>query len=227
MVHLEVRVSQGNDRKGDAKRMQITVSFNTPRWFQQIIQSGLSVSKGVKSKLGIPFRLSSAVFAAVDFTSATSPLSPYIHFGCSLGPPPHSSAPVRGFPAACKLHAHIWTEDVTCPLPPPPSTNWGDGVWRCNKWRPVLGGNTFQRFHFFFTASNSVRNYYLSFGNNSEITDSTHEVHTRVIAPLQTGNQSEAEISQTAYHRHPPIILVRNAVFSHYLARTKMAKIFF
>lgn len=55
---------------------------------------------------------------AVDFTSATSPLCLYIHFGGSLGPPPHSSAPVRGFPAACKLHAHIWTEDVTeSPLP--------------------------------------------------------------------------------------------------------------
>lgn len=58
----------------------------------------------------------------MDFTSATSPLSPYIHFGSSPGPPPHSSAPVRGFPAACKLHAHIWTEDVTAyPLLPAPA----------------------------------------------------------------------------------------------------------
>lgn len=74
-------------------------------------------------KYSFPSLLLGRHLLAVVFTSATSLFSPYIHFGSSVGPPPHSSAPVRGFPAACKLHAHIWTEDVTeSPSPSPPSS---------------------------------------------------------------------------------------------------------
>ena len=100
--------------------MQMIVVFQPPCLIQQMIQSG-SVSKGVKSNYSFSSPLLGWYLLAVDFTSATSPLSPYIHFGSSLGPPPHSSAPVRGFPAACKLHAHTWTEDVTESSSNPPS----------------------------------------------------------------------------------------------------------
>lgn len=104
------------------KNMQMIVFFQPPCLIQQMIQSG-SVSKGVKSNYSFSSLLLGRYLLAVDFTSATSPLSPYIHFGSSLGPPPHSSAPVRGFPAACKLHAHTWTEDVTESSSNPPSSS--------------------------------------------------------------------------------------------------------
>lgn len=160
MMRLEVRLSQGGKKntqtggKNVKQFMQMTVVFHPCVWRFSTNDPGWCVKmcflKEKKRKSNIPF---SSLFLgrcllAVDFTSATSPLSPYIHFGSSLGPPPHSSAPVRGFPAACQLHAHIWTEDVTEQPPsslqsalliiPTPSAK--DGDWRCNKWRLMLPG---------------------------------------------------------------------------------------
>lgn len=155
MMHLEVRLCRKKKVKGGKCKtifMQMTVFFQPLVWWFFNKWSKVVCVKRCKKKKQYSFSspLLGRCLLAVDFTSATSPLCLYIHFGSSLGPPPHSSAPVRGFPAACKLHAHIWTEDVTESPPSRLSSSpfWRDGDWRCNKWRPALPGKTLEYWHF-------------------------------------------------------------------------------